>query len=66
MENISDDSEVKYDTVISENKNSITLSKEDLQTILNILVVVSKRGAFLLEEYKLVGELFNRLKILSK
>jgi len=65
MENSSSDSEVKFDTVVSENKNSITLSKDDFQTILNVLVVVSKRGGFLLEEYKVVGELFDRLKVLS-
>jgi len=65
MENNSDNSEIKHDTIVSENKNSITISKEDFQAILNILVVISKRGAFLLEEYKVVGELFNRLKVLS-
>jgi hypothetical protein len=65
MENSSIDSGVKFDTVVSENQNSITLSKDDFQTILNVLVVVSKRGGFLLEEYKVVGELFDRLKVLS-
>jgi hypothetical protein len=65
MENTSSDSGVKFDTVVSENQNSITLSKDDFQTILNVLVVVSKRGGFLLEEYKVVGELFDRLKVLS-
>jgi hypothetical protein len=65
MENSSSDSGVKFDTVVSENQNSITLSKDDFQTILNVLVVVSKRGGFLLEEYKVVGELFDRLKVLS-
>lgn len=65
MEDITSDSGVKFETVVSENKNSITLSKDDFQTILNVLVVVSKRGGFLLEEYKVVGELFDRLKVLS-
>jgi hypothetical protein len=65
MENNSSDSGVKFDTVVGENQNSITLSKDDFQTILNVLVVVSKRGGFLLEEYKVVGELFDRLKVLS-
>lgn len=65
MENSLGDSGVKFDAVVSENKNSITLSKDDFQTILNVLVVVSKRGGFLLEEYKVVGELFDRLKVLS-
>jgi len=65
MENSLSDSGVKFDTVVSENQNSITLSKDDFLTILNVLVVVSKRGGFLLEEYKVVGELFDRLKVLS-
>ena len=65
MENSSNDSGVKFDTVVSENQNSITLSKDDLKTILNVLVVISKRGGFLLEEYKVVGELFDRLRVLS-
>lgn len=65
MENNSSDSGVKFDTVVGENQNSITLSKDDFQTILNVLVVISKRGGFLLEEYKVVGELFDRLKVLS-
>lgn len=60
------DSTVKFENVVSENQNStITLSKDDFKTILNVLVVVSKRGGFLLEEYKVVGELFDRLKVLS-
>ena len=65
MEDITSDSGVKFETAVSENQNSITLSKDDFQTILNVLVVVSKRGGFLLEEYKVVGELFDRLKVLS-
>ena len=65
MEDITSDSGVKFETVVSENQNSITLSKDDFQTILNVIVVVSKRGGFLLEEYKVVGELFDRLKVLS-
>ena len=65
MENNFSDSTVKFDNVVSENTNTITLSKDDFQTILNILVVVSKRGGFLLEEYKVVGELFDRLKVIS-
>lgn len=62
----STDSTVKFENVVNKNQNStITLSKDDFQTILNVLVVVSKRGGFLLEEYKVVGELFDRLKVLS-
>jgi hypothetical protein len=65
MEDITSDSGVKFETAVSENQNSITLSKDDFQTILNVIVVVSKRGGFLLEEYKVVGELFDRLKVIS-
>lgn len=67
MDNSLGDTTVQSDTIESEsiNKNSITLSKDDFKTIINILVVVSKRGGFLLEEYRVVGELFDRLKLLS-
>jgi hypothetical protein len=65
MENKLNESELNFDTLVSENQNNITLTKSDFQTILNILIVVSKRGGFLLEEYKVVGELFDRLKVLS-
>jgi len=70
-ENSSDNSSVKFDTIINENENqnqnqnNVTLSIDDFKTILNVLVVVSKRGGFLLEEYKTVGELFDRLKLLA-
>ena len=68
-ENSSDNSSVKFDTIIDENENqnqnNVTLSIDDFKTILNVLVVVSKRGGFLLEEYKTVGELFDRLKLLA-
>lgn len=68
-ENSSENSSVKFDTIINENENqnqnNVTLSIDDFKTILNVLVVVSKRGGFLLEEYKTVGELFDRLKLLA-
>jgi hypothetical protein len=68
-ENSSDNSSVKFDTIINENENqnqnNVTLSIDDFKTVLNVLVVVSKRGGFLLEEYKTVGELFDRLKLLA-
>ena len=62
----STDSTAKFENVVTENQNStITLSKNDFQTILNTLIVISKRGGFLLEEYKVIGELFERLKVMS-
>lgn len=64
-ENFLDRSSVKFDTIVNENQSNVSLSLDDLKIILNILVVVSKRGGFLLEEYKIVGELFDRLKLLG-
>ena len=70
-ENSLDSSSVKFDTIVNENQNenqnqsNVTLSLDDLKIILNILLVVSKRGGFILEEYKIVGELFDRLKLLG-
>ena len=62
----STDHTVKFENVVDENQiSTITLSKDDFKTIINILVVISKRGGFLLEEYKVVGDLFDRLKVLS-
>ena len=60
------DSTFKFENVVNEDQSSkITLSKDDLQTILSVLVVISKRGGFQLEEYKVIGELFERLKVIS-
>ena len=44
-------------------KKEINISEDDFKLILNILIVLSKRGAFNIDEYNLVGDLFNRLKI---
>lgn len=38
------------------------IEEKDLGLILNTLIVCSQRGTFKLEEYKPVGELFERLK----
>lgn len=43
-------------------QNEVIISEEDFKCILNILVVLSKRGAFQIDEYKIVGNLFDRLK----
>ena len=43
-------------------QNEIIISEEDLKCILNILIVLSKRGAFQIDEYKIVGNLFHGLK----
>ena len=66
MENNSGNSEVKFDTVVKENQDNVSIAKKDLQTILNVLLVISKRGGFILDEYKVVGELFTTLNSLSK
>ena len=56
---------LNFDTIVTENQNSVIISKDDLKLILDILVVISKRGGFLIEEYKAVGEVFDRLKVKS-
>ena len=46
-------------------QKGVTISEDDFKCILNILIILSKRGAFQLEEYKVVGDLFDRLKMVS-
>lgn len=49
----------------STSKN-ISISVEDLSLILNTLIVINKRGGFVLEEYKSIGELYDKLYTLLK
>ena len=46
--------------------DSISIKKEDLTLILNLLIIINKRGGFLLEEYSVVGELYTNLMKLRK
>lgn len=47
-------------------KDTVTVSKELLKILQNVLVVVSKRGGFVLEEYKVVADLNEKLTELLK
>ena len=46
--------------------DTVTISKELLKILQNVLVVVSKRGGFVLEEYKVVADLNEKLTELLK
>ena len=48
----------------TENSNNKELSQDDIKIMLDIIVVISKRGGFQLEEYKIVSELYEKLKLL--
>jgi hypothetical protein len=50
---------------INKKANEIIIDKYDIKLILNILNVCSKRGAFQLEEFKIIGELNDKLKLLN-
>jgi len=45
---------------------SYTLSSKDVQLMLSVVNVVSARGGFKPNEFKLVGELFEKLSELTK
>ena len=49
-------------TKIIENISNPTLTLNDLISVLNVLEVCSKRGAFLANELKDVGTLYNRIE----
>ncbi len=41
--------------------NVITISKDDLTFILNILISCNKRGIFALEEYEIIGKYYSKI-----
>lgn len=47
-------------------KDTIPVSKDLLKILQNVLVVVSKRGGFVLEEYKVVADINEKLTELLK
>lgn len=53
-------------STISNLNNDVVISQEDLVLILNLLIIINKRGAFILEEFKTVGELYSKLIKLKK
>lgn len=48
----------------TENSNNKELSQDDIKIMLDIIVVISKRGGFQLEEYKIISGLYEKLKLL--
>jgi len=50
---------------VSEDK-TCTISYKDIQLVLTLVNVVSSRGGFKPAEFKLVGELFDKLSDLTK
>lgn len=51
---------------VSKTDKTYTVSSNDLQLILSLVNVVSARGGFKPTEFKLVGELFEKLSELTK
>ncbi len=51
--------------VPEKNISKVSISTDDLKIILNIITVCAKRNAFQLEEYKVISELNDRLKLLA-
>ena len=65
-ENVENENSEKEEILGNKGFLSNTLSKNDLNTMLEIILVISKRGGFQLEEYKIVSELYEKLKLLLK
>jgi CO dehydrogenase/acetyl-CoA synthase alpha subunit len=42
-------------------ENTVAIKKDDLTLILNLLIIINKRGGFLLEEFGVVGDLYSNL-----
>lgn len=51
---------------IAEVEKTYTLASREIQVILSVIEVVSTRGGFKPSEFKLVGELFEKLSELLK
>jgi hypothetical protein len=43
----------------------IKLNEEEYNLLLNIFIICSKRGVFQIDEYKIIGELYERIKKLK-
>lgn len=46
--------------------NLVNITRDDLNLIINLLIIINKRGGFLLEEYISIGELYSKLVLLKK
>tara|TARA_B100000686_G_C16286159_1_gene711311 strand:- start:443 stop:649 length:207 start_codon:yes stop_codon:yes gene_type:complete len=54
--------------VVDENENeekTYTMTRRELELMLSVLTVVSSRGGFKPHEFKQVGELFDKLSLLT-
>jgi hypothetical protein len=49
--------------VTVDKKDSVTIQLDDVKLILSVIDVVSKRGGFLPMDFKIVGELYEKLSI---
>lgn len=61
------DKEINFKNNINDNKNtnSNTLLKSDIQIIINILTISAKRGTFTIDEFKIVSDIYDKLKLLN-
>ena len=52
--------------VSEQSEKTYTVTEKDIQLILTVVNVVSARGGFKPSEFKLVGELYEKLETLTK
>tara|TARA_B100000287_G_scaffold428731_1_gene480642 strand:- start:9760 stop:9960 length:201 start_codon:yes stop_codon:yes gene_type:complete len=52
--------------VSEQSEKTYTITEKDIQLILKVVNVVSVRGGFKPSEFKLVGELYEKLETLTK
>jgi len=52
--------------VSEQSEKTYTVTEKDIQLILTVVNVVSTRGGFKPSEFKLVGELYEKLETLTK
>ena len=52
--------------VSEQSEKTYTVTQKDIQLILTVVNVVSTRGGFKPSEFKLVGELYEKLETLTK
>lgn len=56
---------LEENTVTKVSENTVPVTKNDVKLMLNILQIVTQRGGFVIDEFKIVGELNTRLKALA-
>tara|TARA_B100000212_G_scaffold342009_1_gene327139 strand:- start:18695 stop:18886 length:192 start_codon:yes stop_codon:yes gene_type:complete len=54
------------DKPVNVSEKTYTVTQKDIQLILTVVNVVSTRGGFKPSEFKLVGELYEKLESLTK